>query len=408
MTASTRTYRFAFVLVTCLFFLWGFSNHLNGILIPHLRKALQLSNFQSTLVDTAAYFAYFVMALPAGKILQRLGYQKSLVVGLLVFATGAFLFVPAANFQAFPIFLLGLFVIGCGLTVLETAANPYAAQLGEASTATRRLNLAQSFNGLAAFVAPLVGARYILSGENVNTQLPVADQLFQEAQAVKGPYVGLAIGLVVLAIVFWFFPFPSLNGPKVEQHISAVKKPLPRNVWRAVSAQFFYVGAQVCVSSFFIRLAMVAGEVDERTAGYYLGVYGLLFMVGRFAGTGLLQWVSASRLVSIYAVVCIAASLLAIFSTGMWVLVALGGLGFFMSIMFPTIFSLGIEGLGERSREASAWLVMAIIGGALFPLIMGAIIDQTGDHVQAGFWVPLVCYSVVLYVGSTWKSNVSS
>lgn len=408
MTASSRTYRVAFALVTCLFFLWGFSNHLNGILIPHLRKALQLTNFQSTLVDTAVYFAYFVMALPAGKILQRLGYQRSLVVGLLIFASGAFLFLPAANYQAFPVFLVGLFIIGCGLTVLETAANPYADQLGEASTATRRLNFAQSFNGLAAFVAPLVGARFILSGEDLNAQLPLADQLLREAQAVKGPYVGLALGLVALALVFWFFPFPSLTGPNDRQSNVSPKVPLPPQVWRAVFAQFFYVGAQVGVSSFFIRLAMVAGEVDERTAGYYLGIYGLLFMVGRFAGTVLLRWVVAARLLAIYAVICVFASAMAIYSTGLLVLIALGGLGFFMSIMFPTIFSLGIEGLGSRSREASSWLVMAIIGGAIFPLGMGAMIDWTGDNVQAGFWIPLICYGVVLYTALTWKSNVLS
>lgn len=407
MKQSTQTYRIAFLLVTCLFFLWGFSNHLNGILIPHLRKALQLSNFQSTLVDTAVYMAYFIMALPAGKILQRLGYQKSLVIGLLIFALGAFLFIPAADYQAFSVFLMGLFIIGCGLTVLETAANPYAAQLGDAATATQRLNFAQSFNGLAAFVAPILGARFILSGETFDTSVPEAAQLLQEAQAVKGPYVGLAIGLVVLAIIFWFFPFPSMSNP--DASTSSVKSAsLPANVWRAVSAQFFYVGAQVCVSSFFIRLAMVAGEVDERTAGYYLGIYGLLFMVGRFAGTGLLQWISAPKLLSIYALLCVLFSFLAIFGNGVFILVALGGLGFFMSIMFPTIFSLGIEGLGDRSREASAWLVMAIIGGALFPLVMGAMIDLSGDQVQVGFWIPLVCYIVVLYVGSTWKSSVSS
>ena len=404
MTYSTKTYRIAFLLVTLLFFLWGFSNHLNGILIPHLRKALQLTNFQSTLVDTAVYFAYFLMALPAGGIIQKLGYQKGIVVGLLIFSAGAFLFIPAADYRAFPIFLIGLFIIGCGLTVLETAANPYAAQLGNASSATQRLNLAQSFNGLAAFVGPLIGARFILSGEVLDPHLPETAQLIQEAQAVKGPYVGLAIGLVILAVVFWIFPFPEV-GNSEKRRAESTNQSLPKHVWWAVVAQFFYVGAQVCVSSFFIRLAMVAGEVDERTAGYYLGVYGLLFMVGRFVGTGLFKWIKAHHLLSAYAVMCILLSLMAIFSSGIYIMIALGGLGFFMSIMFPTIFSLGIEGLGDASRKASSWLVMAIIGGALFPLIMGGLIDLLDDHVQAGFWVPLICYAVVLFVGSTWKKN---
>lgn len=410
MKSEKPNYLIPFILVTCLFFLWGFSNNLTGILIPHLRKALILSNMQSTFVDTAVYMAYFLAAIPSGIILNKFGYKNGIIIGLLVFAIGSFLFVPAANSLAFEVFLLGLFIIGCGLTVLETAANPYATKLGEPESATTRLNLAQSFNGLAAFLAPLMGTIFILSGKEYNpTELgtmPEASKLAylaSEAASVKMPYIILGSFLVLLALIFYFIKFPEFKEEKgtSEGSISAALKH-KHLVW-AVIAQFFYVGAQVCVTSFFVRMAIKGGGVDEKTAGYYLGVYGLLFMIGRFAGTFIMRYIKPAKLLSIYAIICILLSLIAINADGKNVVLALGGLGFFMSISFPTIFSLGITGLKENVKPASALIVMAIIGGAIFPVIMGKIIDSSNDNIQIGYIVPLLCFFVVFYFG--WKGH---
>ena len=405
---GSRRYLLPFVLVTVLFFLWGIANNLNGILIPHLRKALQLTNMQSTFVDTAVYLAYFLAAIPAGMVLKRFGYKKGILAGLLLFSLGAFLFIPAADMRAYPVFLAGLFVIGIGLTFLETAANPYATKLGDPAQATARLNLAQSFNGLAVFIAPLIGTLFILSGEQHSaeelarmSEVERLAYLQGEASSVKTPYMILGFFLLLIAVVFLVNRFPefreeegdgshggSLSGAWSHGHLKA-----------AVLAQLFYVGAQVCVTSFFIRAAIAGGGVDEKTAGYYLSVYGLLFMGGRFAGTALVSRVHPARLLTAYAAACIGLCMVAMFAEGRFVVFALGGLGFFMSIMFPTIFSLGIKDLAEDTKPGSSLIVMAIIGGALFPVLMGWIIDRTGDDIQVGYIVPLLCFFVVLWYG---------
>jgi FHS family L-fucose permease-like MFS transporter len=407
MKENKPNYLVPFVLVTCLFFMWGFANNLNGILIPHLRKALQLSNMQSTFVDTAVYLAYFLGAIPAGLVLKKFGYKKGIILGLLVFSLGAFLFVPAANSRTYSIFLLGLFIIGIGLTILETAANPYATKLGDAKDATTRLNLAQSFNGLAAFLAPMVGTIFILSGKEYSSEelnlLPEVEKiayLTSEAASVKMPYMILGGFLLVIAVLFMVLKFPEFKeedeGETTGSIVGALKH---KHLTWAVIAQLFYVGAQVCVTSFFIRMAISGGGVDEKTAGYYLGIYGILFMVGRFLGTFIMKYLAPAKLLSIYAAMCILLSLVAVYADGKNVVLALGGLGFFMSIMFPTIFSLGINDLKENTKPASSLIVMAIIGGAIFPVIMGYIIDKSNDNIQVGYWVPLVCFIVVLYYG---------
>jgi MFS transporter, FHS family, L-fucose permease len=417
--SKSNKYLVPFVLITSLFFMWGIANNLNGILIPHLRKALQLSNMQSTFVDTAVYMAYFLMAIPAGVILKKMGYKKGIIIGLLVFAAGALLFLPAANMRAYPVFLLGLFILGCGLTLLETAANPYATRLGDPEDATFRINLAQSFNGLAVAVGPIIGALFILSGKSFSeaelAAMPEIDKiayLTSEAQSVKMPYMVLGGALILLAILFYFMNLPELDDKNDK---NAQNTDLSRgyreggvfdtlkysHVRWAVIAQFFYVGAQVCVTSFFVRMAM-SGGVDEKTAGYYLGtIYGLLFMVGRFAGSAILKYVAPAKLLTLCALASIFLSAVAIFTKGELVVYALGAMGFFMSIMFPTIFSLGITGLKEETKSASSLIVMAIIGGAIFPVIMGGIIDASGDNIQIGYIVPMLCFFVIAYYG--WK-----
>lgn len=407
MKTEKNNYLIPFILVTSLFFLWGISNNLTGILIPHLRKALQLTNTQSTFVDTAVYLAYFLTAIPAGLILNKFGYKKGIIAGLLVFSLGAFLFIPAANTRTFEVFLLGLFIIGCGLTILETAANPYATKLGDPEGATTRLNLAQSFNGLAAFLAPMIGTLFILSGKEYSESelslMPQVDKiayLTSEAASVKLPYMILGGFLLILAVVFMILKFPEFKEESKTNTSGSIGQALKQKhlVW-AVIAQFFYVGAQVCVTSFFIRMAISGGGVDEKTAGYYLGVYGLLFMAGRFIGTIIMRYIQPAKLLTIYALLCILLSFITIYADGKNVVLALGGLGFFMSIMFPTIFSLGIKDLDENTKPASSLIVMSIIGGAIFPVIMGKIIDNSGDDIQKGYIVPLLCFFVVLYFG---------
>lgn len=407
MQKEKPSYLIPFILITSLFFMWGIANNLNGILIPHLRKALELSNMQSTFVDTAVYMAYFLMAIPSGIILKKFGYKKGIIMGLLIFSAGALLFLPAADNRAYSVFLLGLFILGCGLTLLETAANPYATRLGDTEGATARLNLAQSFNGLAVFVAPVIGTLFILSGKEHSKEemlaMPEMDKiayLTGEAASVKMPYLILGGFLILLAIIFYFMDLPELEDKNTAAQKGGIFDTLkyPHVRW-AVIAQLFYVGAQVCVTSFFIRMAMKGGGVDEKTAGYYLSMYGLLFMIGRFAGTAIMRFVKPAKLLSIYTVAAILLSVVAMFTEGKFVVLALGGLGFFMSIMFPTIFSLGIMGLKEETKPASSLIVMAIIGGAIFPVIMGRIIDSSGDNIQAGYIVPLVCYFFVLYFG---------
>lgn len=410
MTAKKSAYILPFILVTSLFFLWGIANNLNGILIPHLRKALQLTNMQSTFVDTAVYLAYFSAAIPAGIFLKKFGYKKGIIVGLLMFSTGALLFVPAANMRAFEIFLLGYFIIGFGLTFLETAANPYVTKLGDPEGATRRINLAQSFNGLAAALGPAMGTIFILSGKEYSQKewalLNEAKQvqyLTQEAAAVKIPYILIAVAVLSVAVLFMKFRFPEMSENESEDQAEdgTIAQALKRKHLRwAIVAQFFYVGAQISFTSFFIRIAIQSGGLDEKTAGFYFSIlWGVLFMAGRFSGTYLMKFFAPQKLLSLYAGICVLLSIAVMQLEGVMILVALGGLSFFMSIMFPTIFSLGIQEMGKDTKPASSLIIMSIIGGAIFPVIMGYIIDVNQDNLQMGYIVPLIGYLVVLFFG---------
>ncbi|WP_432714827.1 L-fucose:H+ symporter permease [Pedobacter sp.] len=406
--ATRKKYLVPFMLVVSLFFLWGMAHNLDSILIPHLKKACQLNNRQSTLVDTAVFLAYFLMALPAGMILKKWGYKISMILGLVVFAIGAFLFVPAANLLSYETFLIALFIIGCGLTILETSANPYAAVLGDPAKATSRLNLAASFNGLAAMIAPFIGSVFILSGKSfTETELAAMPDVsrsayfLEEAASVKMPYIILGAVLLLIALIFCFIKFPeiktkSIAGTPQGSFFSVLRH---RHLSWAVVAQFFYVGAQVCVTSFFIRMAQQGAGFDEKTAAYYLAIYGLLFMVGRFVGTALLQFVSSHRLLALYALISAVLCLIAILGDGAYVIYALGGIGFFMSVMFPTIFALGINGLGDDTKLGSSWLIMSIVGGAILPYGMGTLIDLNNDHIQIGYTIPMFCFLIILYFG---------
>lgn len=401
---------FAFILITTLFFLWGFSNNLNPILIPHLKKSFTLTTTESTLVDSAVYIAYFLMALPAGFVMKRFGYKIGIITGLLFFSIGAFLFIPAANTQSYIFFLFALFIIACGLGFLETAANPYAAALGPHETSTQRLNLAQSFNGLAAALAPVIGARVILTRGYSEQQLSAMASdarriaLASEASSVKTPYFILGSVLLVIAVVFAFTKLPKIQhketGKKKSQNILHAFK--HRHLTWSVVAQFFYVGAQVCVFSLFVLYATKSAGISEMKAADYLGACGITFLIGRFLGTFLMQYIKPNRLLAIYASVNTLLCIVAITAHGMITIYAVIGICFFMSVMFPTIFALGITDLGGDTEYGSSLLIMSIVGGAILPRLFGIISDSTGD-IQMGYLVPLICFVIVAYFG--WKGH---
>ena len=401
---TTREFLFPFILVTSLFFFWGFVHNLDPVLIPHLRKAFNLNDLESSLIDSAVYIAYFLMALPAGFIMRNYGYKSGIIIGLLLFGIGSILFVPAANTLQYIFFLGALFIIACGLTFLETAANPYVTILGPKGSTTQRLNFSQSFNGLAAFIAPTYIGPLILSGKTLSAAEQSAmspEQLHayfsMEAGSVKMPYLVLGIIILVVAVIFYFTKLPDITheeeGETAGASFSGALKSL-RLKWGIV-AQFFYVGAQVCVGSFFIKMCTTTAALDEDSASRFLGFYGLAFMLGRFAGTFIMQYVNPRKLLGVYAIINIALSVIAIMGSGMAVVYTLIAIAFFMSIMFPTIFSLGIEGLGHNTKIGSSLIIMAIVGGALLPPILGKISDAT-SNIQNGYYVPLVCFSVIL------------
>ncbi|WP_343691564.1 L-fucose:H+ symporter permease [Chitinophaga sp.] len=396
---------FPFILVTSLFFLWGFAHNLDPILIPHLQKSFTLTTVQATLVDSAVFIAYFLMALPAGFIMKRYGYKTGIITGLLVFALGSYLFIPAANTQQYVFFLIALFIIACGLTILETAANPYASSLGDPSTSTQRLNLAQSFNGLAATLAPIIGARVILTKGNTLEQLNAMTAegrrlaLAAEAASVKTPYFILGTILVLIAVIFAFTRLPAIQTS--EGHVAS------KNIFHAfkhehltwsVVAQFFYVGAQVSVFSLFILYATKAAGISQVQAADYLGLCGLAFLIGRFIGTYLMRYYPSSTLLGIYAVVNVLLCTVAIWGQGMLTIYTIIGICFFMSIMFPTIFALGIKELRGDTEFGSSLIIMSIVGGAILPRVFGYISDVTGN-IQYGYIVPLVCFIVVAFFG---------
>ena len=407
--SARPSYRFALVMITTLFFMWGFVHNLDPILIPHLRRSFSLSVLQSAFVDSAVFIAYFVMALPAGFLIRKAGYKCAILAGLLLFAIGSLLFIPAANTQQYAVFLAALFTIACGLTILETAANPYVTLLGRPDKAAQRINLAQSFNGLAATLAPIIGARLILvqgASEQQLAAMPAAARqaaLAAEAASVKGPYMALGLVILAIALIFFFLKLPEAETTAADKHGDtpaassigdALKVPAIR---RAVIAQFFYVGAQVCVFSFFILFATRAAGVSDVSAADYLGWgCGMAFMVGRFAGTCLMRFIAPARLLLMYAMACAALAVVAMLTQGLASIAAVIGIAFFMSIMFPTIFSLGIQGAGAHTEMGSSLIIMAIVGGALLPLLFGLVSDLT-HNVQFGYAVPLLCFLVIAW-----------
>lgn len=410
---SKNKYLFPLILVTSLFFLWAFLHNINPILIPHLKKACQLTDTQSSFIDSAVYLGYFMIAIPAGLFVHKYSYKKGIILGLILYASGALLFIPAAGAQSYAFFLVALFIMASGATFLETVANPYITVLGDKETSAQRLNFAQSFNGVGAFVAPIVGGQVILSGiEHTPAEMKsmspaaIASYLQSEADTVKIPYliIGAAVIILILLFVFSHIPDVKEDDSAVDSHhapgtdFSAAVLKHKHLAW-AVVAQFFYVGAQVGVGSFFIRYSKFVAGMAEKEAAFLWGSIAMVgFMVGRFAGTFFMKFIDPAKLLTIYAGIAILLLAVGLTTHGNIALYSVMAVPFFMSIMFPTIFALGIKGLGEETKIASSFLVMSIIGGGIAPLFMGLISDKTGS-IQMAYIVPLICFVIILYYG---------
>ena len=389
-----------FVLVTALFFLWGIPNNLNDVLIRQFMKSFEITRFKAGLVQSAFYVGYFLLSTPAALLMRRAGYKTGLVTGLFLYGAGTFLFWPAALAQSYVFFLFALFVIASGLAFLETAANPYMIVLGDQATAAHRLNFAQSFNGLGAFLAPLIGGTFILSGKKISaselsamTTQDLNLYLNHEAASVQIPYI--IIGIVVLSVAFLLYRTPLPEITESENHKEKGESILKeKNLMFGVLAQFFYVGAQVCISSFFILFAGRVGGLDEKPAAFLLSIALLCFMIGRFVGTALIKFIQPPKLLALYSLINMVLLTSAVLIQGKFSVYALLAVEFFMSIMFPTIFSLSVRGLGLKTKQGSSLLVMSIVGGAVFPVIMGRVSDASS--IQVAYLVPAACFVAVL------------
>lgn len=407
---SALSIKVAISIVSTIFFMWGFLTCLNDILIPHLKSLFDLNYAQSALIQFTFFGAYFIVSLPAGKVVSKIGYKNSISLGLLVAAIGAILFYPAAQFASYPFFLAALFILASGITVLQVAANPYVSLLGPQETASSRLNLAQALNSLGTTLAPQFGSMLILSatvlGANELAKLSLAEQAsykVQQASAVQGPYLFLALVLVLLAIGIFLFRLP--NFPGDTDHRESAKNTTfgevlkYKHVFNGVIALFLYVGAEVSIGSFLINFIAQPdiGNVSESTAASYMPIYWGGAMVGRFIGAALLRKFDPGKLLGIAGSVAVALLALTILTHGQFSVWAVVSIGLFNSIMFPTIFSLGIRGLGPKTEKASSLLIMAIVGGAIIPLLHGVLADNVGLHLA--FVLPAVCYLYIAYYG---------
>ena len=396
----------AFSLVTAIFFLWGMSNNLTDILQQQFKKSFELSVLQAQLVSVAVFLAYGLMAIPAAQFMRRLGYKAGILTGLIVFTTGVLLFLPAAFVGEYSLFLLALFICGSGQSILETACNPFIAEFGSPETSERRLNFSQAFNPPGTIVGLLVGTIFIFSGvEKTADQVSAMKQagtyaayLHSETMRVVPTYVGFAVALLILTVLIWLTAFPKMQSEEAPASVGggigfSLLGKYP-HLLAAVVAQFFYVGAQVATWSNFILYMRTYTTQPEKACGYFLTASLVALGIGRVVSTWLLRYVPAPRLMRVYAVINVALVLFAVIHPSMAGAMGLLITSFFMSIMFPTIFALGVKGLGADTKVGGSLIVTAIIGGAVFPFFLGLIARTTGS-LALGYLVPAVGYVVV-------------
>ncbi|UFH56025.1 L-fucose:H+ symporter permease [Spirosoma sp. KNUC1025] len=424
---ATGNYGLAFALVTSLFFLWGLANSLNGSLIKQFQIALDLNRFQAGIVDFAFYLGYFFMALPAGYVMRKFGYKRGILFGLLLYGGGAFLFYPAAEVRVYGFFLLALFTMACGIAFLETAANLYVTVLGDPAKSEWRLNFSQSFNGISAILGPVIGALFIFSKteytpEMLKAMAPAQAQAIrvQEALSVQGPYlvVGSIITLVFLLFAITKMPEVGAEEEQAAGDVSVMRIFRHRHLTLGIIAQFLNVGAQATLWGYFVDLkldfsreghwvlaegymnlinSLTGGPTDlslTQIAGFHASFALVLFMLGRFVGTSLMTRIRPNVVLTIYAVGALAMVLLAMLLGGLTAVIALSFTYFFQSIQFPTIFALATKGLGAESKIASSLVIMSIVGGALMPLVAGALFAKGPVY---ALLVPLVCFAFIVF-----------
>jgi MFS transporter, FHS family, L-fucose permease len=403
-SAPASSTRVALVVVTSLFFMWGFVTVLNDVLVPHFKNIFDLNYRQASLIQFAFFAAYFIFSIPSAKLIDSIGYKKTMVVGVVVMGIGALMFIPAAMVPSYGLFLAALMVLAGGITALQVAANPYVAVLGPPETASSRLNLSQAFNSLGTAIAPYLGGRLILSAtrqniEAVRQMSPDVLQAYriQEASSVKLPYLIIGLSLVALGVVLTLFKLPPMPGAEKHGKIAG------ESVWKhshlvlGALGIFVYVGAEVSIGSFLINYFSQAniGNILEVDAAKYVSLYWGGAMVGRFIGSAILQKVRTGKVLGIAAMVASLLVFVSILSTGhiaMWSIILVG---LFNSVMFPSIFTLGIAELGPLTGDGSGLLIMAIVGGALIPYAQGALADLIGLH--HAFIIPAVCYLYIVY-----------
>lgn len=385
-----KSYLVPFVLITSLFLLWGFAHGLLDVLNKHFQGVFTMTKAESGLVQFSTYIAYFLMALPAGAFMKRYGYRKGIIMGLLLFAIGAFGFIPAAFLHSATPFLIALFVIACGLCILETAANPYSTILGPSASAAQRLNLSQSFNGLGWILGPLVGGLLIFGASE------------GDSMALTKPYILVGGIVLFVALLFFFTKLPEIK-PEEEKEVTAIVEEKPAaSLWkrrqfvRSVVAQFCYCAAQTGIFGFFINyVTEMDPGISNLRASRILAFGGMaLFMIGRLSGSFTMKWLAPGRLLTWYSLLSAVCMALVVASVGTLSLYALYLSFFFMSIMFPTIFALGLEGMGVYTKKASSYIVMGVAGGAFSPMLMGYIGEE---NMALGFIVPLIAFLYILY-----------
>ncbi len=421
-TPDGRNHIVTFVLVSSLFLLWGFCNGMIDVMDKHFQKELHLTLAQSAWVQFAHYLGYFLMALPAGLLASKLGYKGGIIVGLLMVAVGGFWFIPATHIAAFWAFLLGVCFIAAGLTFLETVANPYTTVLGPPEFAATRINLAQSCNGIGWIFGPIAGGMFFYGKDEAGVSTG--------SQTLWIPYAAVAVVVVILSVVFYYASVPDIKTEDT-YHLDDSTPGVSHSIWShphfvmAVVAQFVYVAAQSGIFSFFINYmtsevptipvswntGMTAGwfepnkdgllSLSDKGAAFLASLGFFCFLAGRFSGAAILKKFAAHKVLGLYGLLNVIACLLVFLKLGWLSVVAVFASYFFMSIMFPTIFALGIHGLGARAKKASSFIVMAIMGGAIVPKIMGSVGDHYG--MSRSFIVPLLCFAVVAYYGYNWS-----
>ena len=401
----------ALVLIFSLFFLWAISSNLLPTMIRQLMKTCELNPFEASFTETAYWLAYFIFPIPIAMFMKRFSYKSGIIFGLLLAAVGGLLFFPAAIVKSYWAYLGIFFVIATGMCFLETAANPYVTVLGSPETASRRLNLAQSFNGLGAFVSAMFLSKLILSGQHYTRETLPLDYpggwegyIQFETDAMKMPYLFLAGLLILIAVIIFFYRLPAIpeeeqksnDGPLI--NFGVLKR---RHLRWGVISQFFYNGGQTAINSLFLVYCCTYVGIPESQATTFFGFYMLAFLLGRWIGTGLMARFRPQRMLMVYAVINVALCGVIMQYGGMVGLYAMIGISFFMSIMYPTQFALAITGLGKDTKSGSAFLVMAIIGNACLPQLTAFFMNHFPEAYSMAYWIPLVCFVFCAYYG--WK-----